>query len=496
MKESWLVLLPILLPVLGFILGLFTRRLHRLQVGIVIAAMLASLGSASLLLFTVVTQNNPVVYQIGGWQAPFGITLIGDYLSSFMVLMSQLVLTAGLLHATGCQDKCIRFPAFFPLFLLLVTGLTGTFLTGDLFNLFVFAELMVIAGAVLTAISDDQFGVEAAYKYFYISLLASMFILIACGALYASYGTLNIADLAQRINENPDAPLAGLSMVFLLAFFMIKSAVVPFHFWQPDFHTASPTPVSAMLSSVVVKLGVYGFIRMVTLLFIDQAPAIRTLLITLGCLGVIIGGLGAVGTANAKRMLAYSTLGQIGFILVGIGWGTSLSLAAALIFTFNHSLIKSAMLMLAGAVASRAAIKSAAFDVIIGVGKSTQPAGILFVIGGIALAGLPPTNGFISKLVLFQSGIEAQSYLPLAVIGLVSLLTLVYIIRSFMKIWWQVPEGGVKIKPGGDRLIIPAVLVIGCLALGIWAQPLVSLALKIAQWVSEPALYIQAVIGK
>jgi multicomponent Na+:H+ antiporter subunit D len=495
MSEHWLVALPILFPVAGLSLGLLFRRKPRLQVMIVITAMVIALLCSSALLYSVVTSGQPVTFQVGGWQAPFGITLIGDMLSAFMVLMSQFVLTAGLLYAAGCQDKCIHYPAFYPIFLAMVTGLTGTFLTGDLFNLFVFAELMVIAGAVLTAVSDDRLGVEAAYKYFIISLVASAFILLACGALYASYGTLNMADLSKRIADNPDTPLVVLAMVFLLAFFMVKSAVIPFHFWQPDFHTASPTPVSAMLSSVVVKLGVYGFIRMVTLLFIDLAPAIRLLLVVAGCLGVVLGGLGAAGTSNAKRMLAYSTLGQIGFILVGIGWGTSLSLAAALIFTFNHSLIKSAMLMLAGAVASRAAVKSAAFSVLTGVGKASQPAGALFLIGGIALAGLPPTNGFISKMVLFQSGIDAQAYLPLALIGVASLVTLVYVIRAFMLIWWQVPEDGVKTKSGGDSLIIPGVLIVTCLILGLWAQPLVSFSLQTADWLSNPANYVQAVLG-
>jgi hypothetical protein len=167
----------------------------------------------------------------------------------------------------------ILIPTFYPLFLTLAAGLTGTMLTGDLFNLFVFTELMVISGSILTAISDDRYGLEAAYKYFYISLIASLFLLLAAGGLYVSYGTLNMADLSQRIAADPSPPLVSVSMVMLIVFFMTKSAVVPFHFWQPDFHTVSPTAVSAMLSSVVVKLGVYGFMRMTTLWFLPQAEA-------------------------------------------------------------------------------------------------------------------------------------------------------------------------------------------------------------------------------
>jgi multicomponent Na+:H+ antiporter subunit D len=495
LNREWLVLLPILLPLLGAGLGLFTRKQRRWQISITVAAILSSMLFSAVLLYTVCVTTQPVVFQVGGWPAPAGISLVGDYLSAFMALMSQIVLAAGILYATGCRDKCVRYPAFYPLFLTLATGLTGALLTGDLFNLFVFAELMVISGAVLTAIADDRFGVEAAYKYFYISLLASMFLLLACGALYATYGTLNMADLARQISKAPDQPLTKMAMVLLLAFFMVKSAVVPFHFWQPDFHTAAPTPVSALLSSVIVKLGIYGFIRMTSLLFLHQASELRFLLVVLGCVGVILGGLTATGTDNAKRMLAYSTLGQIGFILVALGWGTPLSIAAALIFTFNHSLIKSAMLMLAGAIASRAPVKSAAFEILIGVGKSSPKAGALFLLGGIALAGLPPMNGFISKLALFQSGVDAQAFTVLAVIGVTSLLTLVYIVRSFMHIWWVTPPTGAKTKPDGDRLVVPAILVGACLGLGLWAEPLVNLSMQVVVWLNDPSLYIRAVLG-
>jgi multicomponent Na+:H+ antiporter subunit D len=495
LSPQWLVILPVFLPFSGAIIGLFVRKQPRFQIALTVLALVCALGFSLGLLNKVVATGQPVVYQVGGWSAPAGITLVGDFLSAFMVVMSQIVLTAGILYATGCKDKCVRYPAFYPLFLFLATGLTGALLTGDLFNLFVFAELMVISGTVLTAVSDDRLGVEAAYKYFYLSLLASIFLLLACGALYATYGTLNMADLARQIELLPTQPLTSLAMVLLLAFFMVKSAVVPFHFWQPDFHTAAPTSVSALLSSVVVKLGVYGFIRMVTLMFTAQASEIGTLLVVCGCIGVVLGGLSAIGTYNAKRMLAYSTLAQIGFILVGIGWGTPLSLAAAIIYTFNHSLIKTAMLMLAGAMASRAAVKSAAFDILVGVGKSSPAAGGLFFLGGIALAGIPPTNGFVSKLVLFESGIDAQAFYSLAWIGVASLLTLVYIMRAFMQIWWQQPASSDGYKKSGDRLIIPAVLIALCLLLGLWAAPLVDLSQRIVIWLGDPSNYIMAVLG-
>ncbi len=501
-----LVLLPIILPLAGAAVGLLLWRVPRARGPWALAVMLAATASGSVLLARVWQTGQPVVFQVGRWPAPFGILLVGDLTGATLVVMSQVVLCCGLIYALGCRDRCVGYPAFYPLFLGLATGLTGAFLTGDLFNLFVFAELTVTTGAVLTAISDDRAGAEAAYKYFHISLFAAVFLLSAVGCMYIAYCTLNLADLARRIAADPGQPLLPVAGILLFAFFMVKSAVVPFHFWQPDFHAAAPTAVSAMLSSVVVKLGIYGFLRLTTLLFAGRAGAYQALLIALGAAGVIFGALAAIGTHNAKRMLAYSTIGQLGFILVAVGWGTPPALAAAVVLIVNHSLAKAAMLMLAGAMASRAAVKSAAFDNLTGLGRAAPLAGGLFFLGGLALAGIPPTNGFVGKVALFQGGLQAQAYISLAVIGVASGLTAVYIARSFMRIWWQpAPEGATpalrsgvsagKAKPGGDRLLAPALLIALCLLLGLWAEPLLRLARDVAAALAAPAIYIGAALG-
>lgn len=458
-------------------------------------AMTAALVSAAYLLAFVWRSGRPLVLEAGAWPAPFGITLVADLLSAVFVLMSHLVLVMGVLYAAGSKDSCVRYPTFYPFFLFLATGLSGALLTGDIFNLFVFVELLAISSTVLTSISDDRFGTEAAYKYFYMSQLAAFFLLLAVGALYVSCGTLNMAQLASVIADNPQTSLLPMAVAFLMASFMIKSATFPFHFWQPDFHTAAPTPVSAMLSSVVVKLGVYGFIRMATLMFIDYSALMQQILVVLGVAGICFGGISAIGTHNVKRMLAYSTLAQVGFILVAIGWGTPMALTAAIVFAVNHSIAKSAMLMLAGYIASRASVKSAAFDVVTGVGKPLPLAGGLFFIGGLGLAGIPPTNGFISKMLLFKSGLEAEQMWVLLLIALASTLTMVYTIRAFMRIWWQTPAEGIATKPTGDRLYAPLLLVTMILVLGLYADPLLGLSRETVRWLGNPEIYIQAVLG-
>ncbi len=493
--NNFIVILPVLLPLVGAGCTLIFRRNRRLQSILFGLTLTGSLIISGWLVYLVWQSQTALVLQAGGWPAPFGISLVADMLAVLMVLMSQLVLATGMLYSLGSKDQAVRYPAFPALFLTLAAGLSGAFLTGDLFNLYVFAELVVISGAVLTAISDDRYGIEAAYKYFYISLLASVFLLLAIGSLYAAYGSLNMADLAVRIAADPGQPLLPAAIALLLAAFMIKSAVFPFHFWQPDFHTTSPTAVSAMLSSVVVKLGVYGFVRMTTLLFTGQAAFIHQILIGLGIAGILYGGLAAIGTYNAKRMLAYSTLAQVGFILVAIGWGTPLALVAALVFIVNHSLIKAGMLMLAGAVASRSKVKSANFETLTGLGRLTPAAGVMFFIGSLALAGLPPTNGFISKLLLFRSGIELQAIPVLILVAGAGLLTLIYTLRAFQKIWWHDPDEAAGTKPAGDRLISPGILIGLALVLGIWAEPMIRLAQDASLWLLEPARYIQAVMG-
>ncbi|WP_373501027.1 complex I subunit 5 family protein [Desulfococcus sp.] len=495
MNPSHLVLLPIVIPLTGGIIALLLSSRPRLQRFWSLGSMTAALAASLALAAEVWDRGAPVVYQCGGWRAPFGITLVGDGLSALFVVMTFIVMAAGVIYALGSRDAVVRYPAFHPLFLSLAAGLAGAMLTGDLFTMYVFAELLVISGTMLTAASDDPFGAEAAYKYYYMSLMASFFMLLAVGCLYASYGTLNMADLALRIAAEPAKPLLLPAVGFLTAVFMIKSAVFPFHFWQPDFHTAAPTAVSAMLSSVVVKFGVYGFFRMTTLLFAAQAPVIRSILLAVGVAGILFGGLSAAGTHNMKRMLAYSTLAQVGFILVGIGWGTPPALAAAVVFAFNHSMVKAAMLMIAGFVASRAPVKSTAFSMVAGVGRSLPGAGVLFFLGSLGLAGIPPTSGFISKMLLFRSGAGAAQFWVLVIIGAGGALTLIYTMRAFQQVFWEPAAEGAVVKPFGDSLLAPAMLIGLVLLLGLWADPLVHPAHDAARWMTTPLAYVQAVLG-
>jgi len=489
-----LVLIPIFAPLGGAALSVLLSRSVRIQHFIGISASTLA-WLASVLILIANWQGGLQVYRLGGYEPPFGIVLAPDMLSALFELMATTVVLGGTIYILGCHDKCVSYPSFMPLFLCMAAGLNGAFYTGDIFTLFVFQELMIMSSVVLVAISDNRLGVEAAIKYLLISAMGSLFLLMGIAAIYATFGTLTLADIARLLEGGERPLLAQVAAVVLMCAFLLKSAVFPFHFWQPDFHTAAPTPVHAVLSSVVVKVGVYGLIRLTMLLFIAEAPLVRSLLLILGVIGIFFGGLAALRTYDAKRMLAYSTFGQIGFILLGIGWGTPLALVGAIVYSFNHAFIKSSLLMITGAIASRMPNKSAKLTDIVGAGKQMGKVSVLYLVGGLALTGIPPLNGFISKLTIVQGGVEAQSWLVVGLAVGAGLITLLYMVRTWQHIFQRTPEASLTLKSVGDSLIAPTLLIGLCVLLGLYALPLVEAATVAVTRLGDPNVYIQGVLG-
>lgn len=495
MDNNIFLLGSLIIPLVGAIVALLFARRNRVQRYIGFVSSLLACASSVVVLAQVHTIGVQT-YRLGNWTPPYGIVLVADTLGALFAFMVTTIMVGGLLYTIHGKDKCMTYPAFVPLFLLMEVGLVGAMLTGDLFTLFVFMELMVLASVSLTALSDDQFGLEAALKYIFISSMGTLFLLLGIAAMYASLGTLNMAHMAELLAVGDRPFLAPASALMLLCAFLLKSAVFPFHFWQPDFHTTAPTPVSAMLSSIVVKVGVYGILRLVTLLFTEEAVLLQRWLVLLGIIGIFFGSLGALRTYNAKRMLAYSTFAQIGFILVGIGWGNPLALIGAIVYAFNHAFIKSSLLMLMGVVASYTKIKTADFEHIIGIGKKIPPiTGWLVFFGGLSLAGIPPMNGFISKLTLIQGGAEQQDWFVLILMVGAGILTVMYMIRAWQNIFQRKPtESTIETKDEGDSLIAPFLLITACFLLGVvFAEPLILLVTETVNQLGDPNNYIEAV---
>lgn len=493
-----LVLGPVLIPMLGAALCLLLSHHNTLQR---IIALAAGIGAALCSIFILQANLAPEsvgvqLYRLGGWMTPTGIVLVADKLAALLCLMGTLVLAAGLLYCLQSRDHSLTYPVFMPAFLFMGAGLSGCFLTGDIFTFFVFMELMVMSSVVMVAVADNRLGLEAAIKYVFISGIGSVLLLLAIAAFYSTFGTLTIAQVAQAFSTGERPLLALPAVVMLMISFLIKSAVVPFHFWQPDFHTTAPTPVSGLLSSVIVKVGIYGIIRITTAFLTQEVAIVQNILIVLGLVGIFFGGLAALRTWNAKRMLAYSTLGQVGFILVAIGWGSELALVAAIIYMFNHAFIKSGMLMLTGAIASHNAKHSADLNDLNGAGKGLWLQSGLYLCGGLALAGVPPFNGFISKVALLRSGASVESWLPLGLIVAGGLLTIIYVIRTWQHIFQQPEPETVRVSSEHhDSSLAPALLISACVLLGVYATPLVNLAEDTAAQVYDPSIYACSVLA-
>lgn len=497
MDNNLLLLGPIFFPFAGIIGSLLLVRNNVAQRYIGLVAVLAAWISSLLVLYQRITTGQIQVYRMGGWLPPYGIVLVGDLLSALFVVMASTVVVCVVLYVVSCRDKSMTYPAFMPVLMAMITGLHGTFYTGDLFTLFVFIELMVTASVVLVAISDNPYGLEAAIKYLLISAMGTLFLLLGIAAIYATFGTLNMADIARLLASGERPVLAQAAALMLMCAFLLKSAVFPFHFWQPDFHTTAPTPLSALLSSVVVKVGIYGIIRITTLLFALEAPLIEQTLVILGLIGIFLGGFSAMRTYDAKRMLAYSTFSQVGFILVGIGWGNPIALAGAVIYAVNHAFIKSAMLMLTGLVASYTKTKTARLRELSGAGYGMKRVNAMYFLGALALAGLPPMNGFISKLSLIKGGAEADDWLVFGLVIGGSILTLLYTMRAWQLIFQREPsEDTADLKDYGDQPYAPAVLIALCVLLGLYALPLVDLATQVVVELQAPQQYINAVLSR
>lgn len=492
-----LVLGPVIVPLAGAaICLLLSHRNHAQRWVALVAGMIACLCSIAVLAANLQAGINGVqVYRLGGWEPPFGIVLVADQLAAVFSVMGTSVIAAGLLYCLQCRDHCLTYPVFMPAFLCMGAGLSGSFYTGDIFTLFVFIELMVVASVVMVAVADNPLGLEAAIKYLFISGMGSLLLLLGVAALYITFGTLNLAQIAQAY-QTGERPLLTLpASIMLMSAFLIKSAVIPFHFWQPDFHTTAPTPVSGVLSSVLVKVGIYAIIRNTTMYMVQEAALVQNILIALGLIGIFVGGFSALRTWNAKRLLAYSTLGQIGFILVAIGWGSTAALVAAIVYIVNHAYIKAGLLMLTGAIASRFEGHSANLVDLAGAGRGMAGVSLLYLVGGLALAGVPPLNGFISKVALVRGGVDVESWLVLGLVIGGGLLTLLYMSRTWQWIFQQPPRGSTAASArGADSVLAPALLISACVALGVFATPLIDVAEMTVRQIAEPQVYTCAVL--
>jgi multicomponent Na+:H+ antiporter subunit D len=493
---GWLLTLPIGLPLAT---ALFTLALRaRLRVARVVSvAATAVLLVVSVALVRRVWESGPIAVQLGSWEAPFGITLVADLLAAVMVLVTAVTGLAVAVYSLGSIDADRERLGFHSLFHVLLMGVCGAFLAGDLFNLYVWFEVMLIASFALLVLGNGREQVRGAVPYVVMSIVSSASFLAGIGLLYALTGTLNLADLAVRLPAASGGVVTAVAMLFLVAF-GIKAAAFPLFFWLPASYHTPPVPVAAVFAGLLTKVGVYALLRTFSLLFVQDVPFTHGILLVMAALTMLSGVLGAAAQQDVRRILSFHIVSQIGYMLMGLALFTPLALMGAVFYIVHHIIVK-ANLFLIGGVAARLG-GSFDLDELGGLYRSHPWLAVLFLIPALSLAGLPPLSGFWAKLIVVKAGLDAQSYLIVAVALVVGLLTLYSMSKIWVGAFWKprpaTPVGVVPERAVAATLIVPIVALAGLtVTIGLYAEPLVQLATRAADGLIQPAAYLDAVLG-
>ena len=476
------------------------RRL-RWQRGLALGSVLLGAFMAVQLVWQAST-GALLVYQLGEWPAPFGIVLVLDQLSALMVALTYAVAVPALWYATGGWDT--RGRHFHALFQFQLMGLCGAFLTGDLFNLFVFFEVLLIASYVLLVHGQGKERFRMGLHYVVLNLAGSGLFLIGLSMVYAATGTLNMADVALRLGQltGEAAVLARAAALVLLVVFGLKAAVVPLYFWLPATYAASSAPVAALFA-IMTKVGVYSIIRVHWGVFGveagEAALAAQGWLLPLALTTSVLGVLGALAAHSMARLVAYLTVSSVGTILACVGLFTPSTLSAALYYTLHSTVVIAGLFLLVELIASQRG----------DVGDKLQPAvavreplvlGLMMIFGAASAAGLPPLPGFLGKLMVLESasGLPAQAWVWTVVLG-VGFLSIVGLARAGVVVFWHVqPAQGHETGASGSSLkLLSAVWAIMLLtaAMAVFASPLKRYTDATALQLADQALYVRAVLG-
>ncbi len=487
-----LFILFVILPLLTALVLFFTQRNLLWQKRLSLASAF-SLWLFSLCALRYVFHRGIVVLRMGNWPAPFGIILVADMLSMTMVVLSLTIALAVILFSLPTVDRSREEHFYYPLLFLQVMGINGAFLTGDIFNLFVFFEILLIASYALMVLGSEAEQLRETIKYLVINLVASTFFLVGLAATYRTFGTLNMADLAVKAQSGAAAgPLLNILAMLFLFVFGTKAAIFPLYFWLPGPYHPPPDGVSALFGGLLTKVGVYAIFRTFTLIFCHNPSFTHELILVLAAFTMILGVLGAISQMDMKRILSYHIISQIGYMIMGIGLYSPLALAGALFYIIHHVIVKSSLFLIAGAVrevAGSYSLKAA------GGLLSRQPLlALLFLVAALSLAGFPPFSGFFAKLVIFQAGVAEGRYLYVGIGLLGSFLTLFSMLKIWNGIFWGEEKTPRPLRPLTPLLPGMVLLVSLTILIGFFPSLVFRLTEAAAQALYDPQGYIDAVL--
>jgi multicomponent Na+:H+ antiporter subunit D len=552
---TFLVPLLVLVPLLGAAVALGLLRHQRIQRAITVAVLVVALAVAATLM-VLVDQHGTIVVQVGGWDAPYGISLVVDRLSALLLTVSASVLLVVLLFSIGqglaADDSEAPVTIFYPTYLVLAAGVLDSFIAGDLFNLYVAFEMLLVASYVLITLGGSEQRVRAGTTYIVTSLIASAIFLSAIGLVYGATGTVNIAQISERVAGLPDHVQLLLHTMLLIGF-GIKAAVFPLAFWLPDSYPTAPAPVTAVFAGLLTKVGIYAIIRLETIIF--PSPDLNGVLLVVATLTMVVGVLGAVSQTDVKRLLSFTLISHIGFMVMGVGLGSVAGTAAAVFYTVHHIVVQTTLFLVSGLMERIGGTTSTRS--LGGLLKAAPLLAALYLVPAFNLGGIPPFSGFIGKLGLFRAAAIDGSPLAYVTIGagvVTSLLTLYALMRVWDAAFWRPkpaaepaaphaavaeahetlrapepapvtisetdgsvlmggsvtvtdaasaggasrpsPDHGEKVRLPRMMVAVTTVAVLGSVALTVVAGPLYGYATRAAQSLESPVQYVQAVLGE
>jgi len=475
----------------AFLLPMFGRK------GKTAATVLANLVTISLLVLAVASIGRTEVYEIGKWSIPLGINLVLDGLSSLLLLAISVVSAAAMLFSARYMEQYTAKAKYLSLFLLMVAGMNGVVLSGDIFNLFVFLEIASLASYALVGFGCEHEELEASFKYMVLGSIGSIFVLFAVALVYGNTGTLNMAYISEAIQYSGMNAGLDFALALFIVGFGLKAALVPFHAWLPDAHPSAPAPISAMLSGILIKtLGIYALARVVFNIF-GVSVSVGWLLIVLGLLSMVAGAFLAIGQWDLKRLMAYSSISQIGYVILGIGLGAtliargdnlawaSLAILGGLFHLVNHAVYKSLLFLTSGSVEMSTGTRQ--MRQMGGLAEKLPITRTTCTVASASIVGIPPFSGFWSKLILVIAAIQAQFYWIAAIIVFVSLCTLIMYLKVQRYVFLgELPENLQQAKENkGSMLVAMVFLACLCVLMG-----LLVLVPDLKQAILEPAVKV------
>jgi multicomponent Na+:H+ antiporter subunit D len=493
-----LAALPILVPLTAGALSIASWRSVAAQRVIALVGTLALLV-VSILLMQQVHAEGVVVLHMGGWQAPLGITLAVDMLGAIMVVLTGITALAIALFSLGDTPEGHEKFGYYPLMHLLLAGVAGSFVTGDIFNLYVWFEVMLIASFALLTLGGERAQMEGAIKYVTLNLFSSAIFLSAVGILYGLVGTLNMADIAQKLGQVEDTGMVNVVAVMFMVAFGIKASAFPLFFWLPASYHTPLVGVSALFAGLLTKVGVYALFRMFTLVFDHDVGYTHTILLWVAGLTMLSGVLGAAAQFEFRRILSFHIISQIGYMILGLALYTPLAIIGGVFYIMHHIIVKTTLFLVSGVTYRLTGTHE--LSELGGFFRDRPVLSVLFLIPAFSLAGMPPLSGFFAKLIVIRAGIEAEAWVVTGVALLVGLLTLYSMVKIWAEVFWKArPEEAASQQPeprteGLAWMYVAIAGLAGCtIFIGLNGQPIYDLAEVAAEQLMQPQGYIDAVL--